>query len=222
MHTFTPRRRTGRGAVRTAIAGVACVVALGAVSACSNDDDTSGEAPEAAVNTTAVPDDLTMRSLGGIETPMSAKDGPSIGVPPQGYSHTPQGAALAAANGQAALATAPDAQWAETVRTVTAPGPGRDEFASARAMLTVTESVPEDAASTFEGFKVTDYSEDKAIVLLASTSPDGGEGELVTAYPVQLTWTGGDWKLVLPRQEDNIDATEIDGLDGFSLWKENQ
>ena len=43
----------------------------------------------------------------------------------------------------------------------------------------------------------------------------------VTAYPVQVAWTGADWKLVLPTQEDDIDAAEIQALDGFTTWDED-
>ncbi|MBB1030463.1 hypothetical protein G6027_06105, partial [Dietzia sp. SLG310A2-38A2] len=159
----------------------------------------------------------------GLKVPTSRADGPARTSPPQGYSHTPQGAALAAANGQAALATAPDATWPEVVRTVTAPGPGRDQWAQARVLMSVSGAVDPAVATTFSGFKVTDYSPERAIVLLAtSTPPSADEPEpLLAAYPVQLAWTGADWKVVLPTQADNIDAAEIQTLDGFTTWDED-
>ena len=175
----------------------------------------------AQVDPAALPADLTWRTVGGLTVPSSPVDGPVRHSPPEGYSHTPQGAALAAANGQAVLATAGDEVWADTVRTVTAPGPGRDEFAYARAMMSVSGSVAEEHASTFVGFNVTDYSDEQAIVLLATRTPDRDGDSLLTAYPVQMAWTGGDWKLVVPQQSDEVDAVEIDTLDDFTTWEQD-
>lgn len=85
--------------------------------------------------------------------------------------------------------------------------------------MSVSGSVNPEVAATFTGFKITDYSDEQAIVLLAtSTPPMEGEDPLLTAYPVQMAWAGGDWKLVLPTQADNIDAAEIKTLDGFTKW----
>jgi hypothetical protein len=77
-------------------------------------------------------------------------------------------------------------------------------------MMSVSGAVDPSVAATFTAFKIADYSPEKAIVLLAtSTPPAPGEQEpLLTAYPVQVAWTGADWKLVLPTQEDDIDAAE--------------
>lgn len=204
--------------MRRVLTAAAVALLLTANTACSNDEQT--EQPP-VVDTASAPADLTWRNVAGLKVPTSRADGPARTSPPQGYSHTPQGAALAAANGQAALATAPDSTWPEVVRTVTAPGPGRDQWAQARVLMSVSGAVDPSVAATFTAFKVTDYSPEKAIVLLAtSTPPAPGEQEpLLTAYPVQLAWTGADWKLVLPTQEDDIDAAEIQTLEGFTTWE---
>lgn len=203
---------------RRVSAAIAATMLLAAGAACSNDEQHA----RPAVDVSAAPADVTWRSVAGLEVPTSRDDGPAKTSPPQGYSHTPQGAALAAANGQAALATAPDSTWPDVVRTVTAPGAGRDQFAQARTLMSVSGSVDSEDAATFAGFKVTEYTPEKAIVLLATTTPPGpDDAALRTAYPVQLAWTGGDWKLVLPTQSDDIDATEIADLDGFTTWKED-
>ena len=204
---------------RRALAALAATMLLMAGTACSNDE----QADVPAVDVSSAPADLVWRSVAGLKVPTSRSDGPARTSPPQGYSHTPQGAALAAANGQAVLATAPDASWPEVVRTVTAPGPGRDQFAQARTLMSVSGSVPDEAAATFAGFKVTEYSDERAIVLVATTTPPDSDGAVLrTAYPVQLAWTGGDWKLVLPTQADDVDAAEIATLDGFTTWDEDQ
>lgn len=205
---------------RRLVAAVAVTLTLTASAACSDDE----QAPEpAVVDVASAPADLTWRTVAGLEVPTSRDDGPARTSPPQGYSHTPQGAALAAANGQAALATAPDSTWPDVVRTVTTPGPGRDQWAQARVLMSVSGAVDETVASAFTGFKITDYSPEKAIVLLATrTPPTSGQTEpLLTAYPVQLAWTGADWKVVLPIQDDEIDAAEIENLDGFTTWDED-
>ncbi len=195
------------------------VALLTATSACSNDE----QVPAEEVDITTAPQDLTWRNVSGLEVPTSREDGPARTSPPQGYSNTPQGAALAAANGQAALATAPDSTWPDVVRTVTTPGPGRDQWAQARVLMSVSGAVDESVAPTFSGFKVTEYTPEKAIVLLATTTPPpaGEQHPLLTAYPVQLAWTGADWKLVLPTQNDDVDAAEIDSLEGFTTWDED-
>lgn len=203
---------------RHILATLAVTALLTAGTACSSDE----QEPAPPVDTSAAPADLVWHTVAGLEIPASRTDGPARMSPPQGYSHTPQGAALAAANGQAALATAPDSVWPETVRTVTAPGLGRDQWAQARVLMSVSGAVEEEVASTFSGFKIADYSSEKAIVLLATTTPSvAAEEPLLTAYPVQLAWTGGDWKLVLPTQAEDIDAAEIDTLDGFTTWDED-
>lgn len=205
--------------LRPALAAVAATLLLVGSSGCSNDEQPQ---ETAQTDVSAAPAELTWRSVAGLQVPTSRVDGPARTSPPQGYSRSPQGAALAAANGQAALATAPDDTWPEVVRTVTAPGPGRDQWAQARVLMSVSGAVEESVAATFSGFKVTEYSPDRAIVLVAtSTPPEGGGTEpLLTAYPVQLAWTGGDWKLVLPTQEDEVDAAEIESLEGFTTWDE--
>lgn len=204
---------------RSASTAMAVGLLLGSLTACSNDEQPVGESPD----TSAAPADLLWRNVAGLQVPISATDGPARTSPPEGYTHTPQGAALAAANGQAALATAPDSNWPEVVRVVTAPGPGRDQWAQARALMSVSGAVDESVAATFSGFKIANYSDEQAVVLLATTTPAAvpDEEPLLTTYPVQLAWTGGDWKLVLPTQDDNIDAAEIDSLDGFTEWDED-
>lgn len=200
---------------RRAFAALAVTALLATGSACSSDEQ--DQAP--VIDTNSAPADLLWRTVAGLDVPVSRTDGPAQTTPPQGYSQTPQGAALAAANGQVALATAPDATWPETVRVVTTPGPGRDQWAQARVLMSVSGAVAPEVAATFTGFKITDYSDEQAIVLLAtSTPPMEGEDPLLTAYPVQMAWAGGDWKLVLPTQADNIDAAEIKTLDGFTKW----
>ncbi|OAK54049.1 hypothetical protein [Rhodococcoides kyotonense] len=196
-------------------ATTATVLALAACG--SGNDDSPAAAPDPAPDLRSAPAELTWREVAGVSVPTSRVDGPHTGtsVNRSGYAQTPQGAVLAAINGQTALAVADDRSWPEVVNTVTAPGPGRDEFAAARAAVTVSGSVPADAAPKFVGFEVTDYSSDplSAGVSVAQTI---GTGTELFSYPVALQWISGDWRIVLPTSEENIDAVEIDNLDGYT------
>lgn len=196
-------------------ATAATVLALAACG--SGNDDTPAAAPDPAPDLRSAPAELTWREVAGVSVPTSRVDGPFAGtsVNRSGYAQTPQGAVLAAINGQTALAVADDRAWPEVVNTVTAPGPGRGEFAAARAAVTVSGSVPADAAPKFVGFEVTDYSSDplSAGVSVAQTI---GTGTELFSYPVALQWISGDWRIVLPTSEENIDAVEIDNLDGYT------
>ncbi|MDV7991567.1 hypothetical protein [Rhodococcus sp. IEGM 1374] len=196
-------------------ATAATVLALAACG--SGNDDTPAAAPDPGPDLRSAPAELTWREVAGVSVPTSRVDGPLAGtsVNRSGYAQTPQGAVLAAINGQTALAVADDRAWPEVVNTVTAPGPGRDEFAAARAAVTVSGSVPAAAAPKFVGFEVTDYSSDplSAGVSVAQTI---GTGTELFSYPVALQWISGDWRIVLPTSEENIDAVEIDNLDGYT------
>lgn len=165
----------------------------------------------------SAPAELIWRDVAGVSVPTSRVDGPYFGTSAKrnGFSRTPQGAVLAAINGQTALAVADDRTWPEVVNTVTAPGPGRDAFAVARAGVTVTGTVPETAAPRFAGFEVTDYQLDPPTAAVSVAQTIGTDPQLY-AYPVALQWIDDDWRIVLPTPEDDIDAAEIDDLTGYT------
>lgn len=196
-------------------ATAACVLVLAACG--SSTDNAPGTAEDPAPDLRSAPAELTWREIAGVSVPTSRVDGPFAGtsVNRSGYSQTPQGAVLAAIIGQTALAVADDRAWPEVVNTVTAPGPGRDEFAAARTAVTVSGSVPADAAPTFVGFEVTDYQGDPLTAAVSVAQTLGEDGQLYS-YPVALQWLGNDWRIVLPTSEENIDAVELDSLDGYT------
>ena len=73
-----------------------------------------------------------------------------------------------------------------------------------RALMSVS-SDPITTPPKFRGFKVNDYSDTSAIVSLAAEYTNG----VVATMPVQLSHNSGDWKVVLPNQEQAPDLTEI-------------
>lgn len=202
---------------RLSAAAVATGLTL-ALAGCGSDNEEQRPAPsdtQPAVNLESAPADVSWSSVGGIDAPVESTDGPDTQTPvPQGYAHTPQGAVQAAILGQIWMATADDNIWPEVASTMTAPGPGRDQWAQGRSLISVSGSVAEEDAAKFKGFKVTDYSDDKAQVLLAADYPEIG----LTVYPVQLKWKNDDWKLVLPDQDNSPNLHKLESLDGFTEY----
>ncbi|MGP6175496.1 hypothetical protein [Corynebacterium sp. A21] len=155
----------------------------------------------------------TWTPVAGIAAPMSDNDGPANASPvPHGYSPSPQGAVLAAINGQIQMATANDTSWPQVSQYLLAPGEGRDQWAQARSLMSVEGEVENPAE--FVGFKVADFSDSETTVVLATEWP-GGE---LTAYPVQLTRMSETWRLVLPTQDNGVDMEIIENLDGFTRF----
>lgn len=200
----------------TALAATATILLAAACG--SGNDDPALQQGESTPDLAAAPADLHWRTVGGVSIPVSSVDGPTTtnGTARSGYSQSPQGAVLAAINGQTALAVAGDRVWPEVVNTVTAPGPGRDEFAAARAGVTVSGSVPSDKAPTFVGFEVTDYQSEPLSAAVSIAQRLGGENGSLYSYPVALQWIADDWRIVLPTTQENVDAAELDSLDGYT------
>lgn len=200
----------------TAAAAVTAIVLAAACGSDGSEDLT----PETAAppDLTSAPADLTWRTVGGVSVPVSPVDGPATtnGVTRSGYSQSPQGAVLAAINGQTALAVAGDREWPEVVNTVTAPGPGRDGFATARTAVSVSGTVPKDKAPEFVGFEVTDYQSEPLTAAVSIAQRLGGADGDLYSYPVALQWIDGDWRIVLPTSDENVDAAELTSLDGYT------
>lgn len=195
-----------------------CAIA-GLTAGCGGGTDDAAAAP--SVDTTSAPADLRWENLYGVRVPTSTTAGPTSGETHMGYSRTPQGAVVAAIRGQVTLAMASDNAWGTAVSYITAPGPGRDEFVANRAVVSVTAgSVPADQAPTFVGFKVTDYQAGDPTTAGVQIVQQIGNPPALFAYPVALQWIEGDWRIVLPTAAENIDAVELDNLDGFTLLED--
>lgn len=174
----------------------------------------------------SVPAQTSWTMYRGVAVPVSAVDGPAHAdqVAPTGYSHTPQGAVLAAIQGQARLALADDGSWPQVAGTLVAPSPGRDAFSVARSMMSIPTDADPTQTAQFAGFKVADYSDEQATVWLATAMPDG----TLSAQPTQVVWQGGDWKLDLPQQDPNAETVGTDPVpvssltdDGYTSYSAN-
>lgn len=195
-------------------AAAALVALTCALSACGSDDEPQQPEQQAAPDTTSAPEGVSWMGLNGIQTPRSRACGQATGDGgvPVGYDHTPQCGVVAAINGQVALATVKDQEWPAVVNQIVAPGQGKNQWAQARAMQSITKPVAN--AARFVGFKIPTYDDQQMQVILAVTWPDGK----TTAQVTQLAWQANTWKLVLPTQDKAPDAVEIKNLDGFTQF----
>lgn len=180
------------------------------LAACSSDPPAPYQAtPSTSPATSVPPAGLSFQpGPSGLKMPISKEAGPHDMTPvPHTFAATPQGAVLAAVTAQVWMAGADDDTWPKVAEYLLEPGLGRDQWAQARALVSVKGMVKNPAE--FIGFKFTSYAEDKAIVLLAARWADG----MLTAYPVQLSSLTGGWRVVIPPQGSEPDLSEISDTD---------
>lgn len=159
------------------------------------------------VSLTAAPEISSWSSLNGISVPIGVADGPRSGIwePLTGFSHTPQGAALAAIGQSVQLSTAPDTSWSKVLPVVAAPGEGRDAFAVNRALITATGSIDPSVAPSILGYRFENYSESNAAVDVVQRFPD----DSLASTRTNVVWVETDWKLDLPTPENAVGAKEL-------------
>ncbi|MGI5219467.1 hypothetical protein [Nocardia sp. CA-290969] len=169
---------------------------------------------------TAAPAGLRWQRIwGGAAAPISSSDGPAqiINGIATGFSRTPQGAALAAADALARALAAPEGTWQQVVaeRFFGGGQPLLDRFARSRA------GTPEAAGyvTVPDGVRVRPgYQPDLAVVEFAL---EGRDGYAVSTWP--MVWVDGDWKV----RVDNLEilwgpTAPVYTLAGFGSWKESR
>ncbi|MEV6140486.1 hypothetical protein AB0L63_31490 [Nocardia sp. NPDC051990] len=157
------------------------------------------------------------RGWGGAALPVSGSDGPARiqeGIA-TGFAHTPQGAALAAADALARALAAPEGVWQQVVRERYYGGGQAllDRFARSR------ERTGEAARYVVvpDGVRVQPgYRDDLAIVQFANRDK---LGYTISTWP--MAWIDGDWRVRVP---DNIESLWRPGTSTFTLtefgsWK---
>lgn len=176
----------------------------------------SCSSPDPEATATAVvesPEAVWVPGPAGLSIPTGSQGPYELDPVPHKWEESPQGAAMAAVAAQVYMAGADDGTWTDVSRLMLEPGAGRDQWLQARALVTVDGVV--DNPAQFTGFSVAEYDEeaDKAVIVLATT----WSGGVSFAYPVQLSRTSGDWKVVLPTQDQAPDFTELSDqqLDDF-------
>lgn len=162
----------------------------------------------ASVSITAVPEITRWIDLAGIEIPVGTVDGPGNGEwePFNGFSHSPQGAALAAITQSVQLATASDRTWTTILPGVAAPNEGRDLYAANRALVTIDGTDP-NMVPEIVGYTFDEYSDTAATVNIVQRFSD----DSLAASSTQVVWIDDDWRLNLP-SETAATITALDAL----------
>lgn len=189
------------------------LVAVTVVTGCSSADDDNQDTEQTQPDTTSAPE-ADWYNYAGIQVPRG-KQGPHTVDPVRyGYDHSPQGAVLAAINTQAQMALADEDTYPDVSRHSLAPSAGRDQWVQGRSLAEVHGDLDAATAPTFTGFRIDNYNDTDALVVLAADYPEVG----MMAYPVQLSWISGDWRVVPAPQDAGIAPVGIDSLDGFTAF----
>jgi hypothetical protein len=157
----------------------------------------------------------------GASVPFSTSDGPididkGLAV---GFSHTPQGAVLAAAQITYRLNARP-ADRDLYVHQVRASAAQLAAYDSARTAGKLPAQQPERITRYLvapDAFQVENYADDMAIVRLATRGPVNDGKQLWAAVRLVMVWDNGDWHL--KPTDATTDQTEyVDSLDGWTKW----
>jgi hypothetical protein len=175
----------------------------------------------AAVIENQAPTDVTWQLYQGVALPFSAANGPSVvnGDVATGYAHNPEGALLAAAQIGVRYLVAPN--WSAVVASSVAPGPGLDAYAALRQSQSSSGKATTSSGPTpgtylqLAGYQFVTYTPQTAVVQLISQG-SSGTYQVVTNT---VTWSGGDWKLVLQSNgSSSPTAQTVSSLAGFIVW----
>ncbi|WP_063043328.1 hypothetical protein [Nocardia pseudovaccinii] len=157
------------------------------------------------------------RGWGGAALPISGSDGPARindGIA-TGFAHTPQGAALAAADALARALAAPDGVWQQVAR--------ERYYGGGQALLdrfTRSRQRTRDAARYVvvpDGVRIQPgYRDDLALVQFATHDDIG---YTISTWP--MAWIGGDWQVRVPENIETLwgPGTSASSLTGFGNWK---
>ncbi|WP_330179604.1 hypothetical protein OHB26_24525 [Nocardia sp. NBC_01503] len=153
------------------------------------------------------PTDVHWEAFQGIQLPIGAHDGPTkIGTTASGYSHTPQGAALAAINHTVRLSLAPDSSWPEVASQSLMPGPAKDSWVLSRAQISVTAPADPAVAPRISGYKIATYDPIRTDITIYTTYPDAS----IAATLQTVEWSADDWRLRLP--DPNSKTTTVQSI----------
>ncbi|MBF6542672.1 hypothetical protein [Nocardia brasiliensis] len=188
-------------------------------------DPTRQRKPDDGDWLTAAPEGTTAphgwQRVYGASVPFSTSDGPTriednLAV---GYSHTPQGAVLAAAQITYRLNARPAFRdlYVRQVRVSAAQIAAYDRALAADKL---PEQQPEKVTKYFvasDAFKVDDYADDLAIVRLATRGPVVDGKQLWAAVRLVMVWDAGDWRLK-PSTSNTPQTEYVESLGGWTKW----
>jgi hypothetical protein len=184
----------GRGSAPSAVAG-------GTATPPAADTQSPGGVP-----LTAAPAGVVWRLVDGVALPFSAVDGPrsTAGGVASGFSDSPAGALLACVQTAFRIGSVNPADQAAVVRVMVT-GAGQVGLLASRP-ATAPAVKPQQA-----GFRFLSYSADHAVIGLAWRVTDvaAGSSRFVDVGELDMSWAGGDWRLV----DDGSQAPPPTGLD---------
>ncbi|MEU6558443.1 hypothetical protein [Nocardia nova] len=158
----------------------------------------------------------------GASVPFSTSDGPTriddsgLAV---GYSHTPQGAALAAAQITYRLNARPGDRDLY-VRQVRVSAQQIAAYDKARGSGKLPEQQPERITRYLvapDAFQIENYADDMAIVRLAARGPVNDGKQVWAAIRLIMVWDNGDWRLK-PTEARAAQSEYVDTLQGWTKW----
>ncbi|MBV7708125.1 hypothetical protein NOVA_35625 [Nocardia nova] len=156
----------------------------------------------------AAPTNVTTTVYQGISLPISDQGPRTVtGAVAAGFTHTPAGAALAAIHATVRISVAPDDHWATVGQQMLTPGAGRDDWAVARAQVSITTPVT-GLPPKILGYRITGYTADRADTAIYTQQPDTS----LTCNTATVIWQGGDWKLLLPDGRHPAVVTALSAL----------
>jgi hypothetical protein len=157
----------------------------------------------------------------GVSVPFSTSDGPvrlqnGLAV---GYSHTPQGAVVAAAQISYRLNARPADKQLVQRQLRTAPDQ-LEAYDQAVDNGKLPDQQPEQVTKYLvapDGFQVENYADDMAIVRLAMRGQVVGGQQTWAAVRLIVVWDAGDWRLK-SSTSDIAQTQYIDSLVGWTQW----
>lgn len=195
--------------------------------ASSSSSSTATTLPDAtAQGTVPVPAGLMWQRVYGEPLPFSTSDGPTAinaqGVP-TGFSHTPQGAVLAAWQLTQRATWAPDVQnralFAQAAVVSDAARPDVELMSTNEAQFNA--STPGISPGAFDvpiAVRVSNYAADYAHVDVAiPTPPERSDGVVALSVGTDLVWRDNTWKWVVPPAGTDA-SSPITSIDGWSTW----
>lgn len=179
-------------------------------------DSACGLAPgDQSVPTTAGPE-VEWELVGTIAAPGSPELGP--GTIRDGirscYAHSPAGALVAMANYAAQQSTA-ELSLGSAEQNM-AEGPGKEiVLEEMRARAADGSDGSANVSVQIAGFKVLDYSDEKATIELVAHGTNG----VIMSFPGTLSWEDGDWKLVVQENgQPELAPRQLSSLVGYVAW----
>lgn len=158
----------------------------------------------------APPEPMHWEPYRGFALPVSSVHGPAhiSGGVASGYTRTPAGALIAAAQIVHRLLLTPGPQWRRIAEKQLV-GPGRDDFIA--ALAGVNRARPQRELQSLAGFQFVSYTDQRAVITIVAGQPGS-----YRAGTQVMVWRHGDWRLYAPVNAN--DGHPVEDLSGYVVW----